>query len=85
MPSIHQLAIPACVILTLCGAACADQPSQQRVAAQAAPTCVTSGSRIPQNCSVSPSRSYTDQAIQQTGADNTARALRMLDPDISRP
>jgi hypothetical protein len=86
MPRIHQLAIPACAILTLCAAvAYADQPSPQRVAAEPEAKCVTSESRIPHHCSASPSRSFSAQDMKLTGASNPAGALRLLDPDMTRP
>jgi hypothetical protein len=75
-------------------AACAGLPPApdaheiaDRTAAPAPLNCLTTGTRIALKdgeCANAPGRVYTQEEIQRTGAIDTARALRMLDPSFSR-
>ena len=76
--------------LALALAACAGAPPRDttKSAAAAAATapagCVgETGSRIPQDACAGVGRSYTQEEIQRTGAVDTGRALRLLDPALS--
>lgn len=80
-------------------AAAADAPAAAATAsassAQTAPTpakpaapepCVPTGSRIARrdgNCNANAGRSYDEEQIRQTGANNVGQALQLLDPGVT--
>lgn len=69
-----------CVTLTL--AACASTTPATRTAATGCAENSTA-SRIPNQCSASPVRTYSQEDVQRTGQTDVANALQMLDPSIT--
>jgi hypothetical protein len=72
-----------CLLAVLAG--CASAP-QNRVASADSPPkgCLASGSRIPlgkDQCAAM-GQSYSGDELRETGKDNTADALRMVDPVV---
>jgi hypothetical protein len=88
-----------CVGLALCVGACASTPSTPAATSPtaASPTAAKTANQPPAGCvaetatriPVSPTecaafgRVHTDEAIKQTGVQDTAQALRLLDPAIT--
>lgn len=70
-----------CLLALLTG--CASAPQKPVASADARPkTCLTSGSRIPNECAAT-GQSYTGEDLQQTGhVGDAAAALRQLDPVV---
>ena len=69
-----------CATATL--AACATTTPTARTAAVQCPQDSTA-SRIPNRCSASPVRTYSQEDVQRTGQTDVANALQMLDPSIT--
>ena len=80
---LKSLLAGACLAAVLAG--CASTPPPPLAAADtSAKGCLTSGSRIPlgkDECA-SLGQSYTGDELRQTGKENTADALRMVDPAV---
>jgi len=80
---ISLAVIPA--LLAGCAATPRAQPQQQTASASSA--CATQvASRIPTRpgeCAVSPTRSYSERDIQNTGQVDAGSALQLLDPSIT--
>ena len=74
-----------CMTVTL--AACAStHPTARTAAAQTGATSCgqnSTASRIPNQCSASPVRTYSQEDVQRTGQTDVANALQMLDPSIT--
>jgi len=73
-----------CVTATL--AACASTtPTTTPAARTAAVQCPqdSTASRIPNRCSASPVRTYSQEDVRRTGQPDLANALQMLDPSIT--
>jgi len=69
-----------CMTVTL--AACASTTPTARTAAADCGRNSTA-SRIPNQCSPSPVRTYSQEDVQRTGQTDVANALQMLDPSIT--
>lgn len=69
-----------CLTATL--AACAASPPATRTATAPCQRDSTA-SRIPDQCSASPVRTYSQEDVQRTGQTDVASALQMLDPAIT--
>jgi hypothetical protein len=72
-----------CATATL--AACATTTPTTPAARTAAVQCPqdSTASRIPNRCSSSPVRTYSQDDVQRTGQTDVANALQMLDPSIT--
>jgi hypothetical protein len=74
-----------CMTVTL--AACATTtPTARTAAAQTGATScgqTSTASRIPNQCSASPVRTYSQEDVQRTGQTDVGPALQMLDPSIT--
>ena len=69
-----------CITVTL--AACASTtPTARTAAADCGQN--TTASRIPNRCSTSPVRTYSQEDVERTGQTDVANALQMLDPSIT--
>ena len=68
--------------LTACASTVPTTPAPARTAAVQCPEDSTA-SRIPNRCSSSPVRTYSQEDVQRTGQTNVANALQMLDPSIT--
>lgn len=61
-------------------------PTPAKPAARVPEPCVPTGSRIARrdgNCNANAGRSYDEEQIRQTGANNVGQALQLLDPGVT--
>jgi hypothetical protein len=74
-----------CVTATLAAACATTTPTTTPAARTAAVQCPqdSTASRIPNRCSSSPVRTYSQEDVQRTGQTDLANALQMLDPSIT--
>ncbi len=87
---LKALWVGGCAVAVLAGCATAQAPLD--VAARTATpaprlNCLTTGTRIalkPDQCALVPGRTFSKDDLDRTGAIDTAEALRMLDPSLSR-
>jgi hypothetical protein len=87
---LKALWVGGCAVAVLAGCATAQPPLDMASRTQTPArqlNCLTTGTRIalkPDQCALVPGRAYSQSDLERTGAIDTAEALRMLDPSISR-
>jgi hypothetical protein len=78
---IKTFLLCATATLTACATTTPTTPTARTAAVQCPHD--STASRIPNQCSASPVRTYSQEDVQRTGQTDVADALQMLDPSIT--